>query len=145
MKDKSYLLNTLLAGVLGLALLACAAVRAFLPALILPRLNIPNMTLVSLAVLLLDDILAPRAGRRYVRIAALSAVSFGLLPWAAGLAEPGQVWKLAIVGCAVFTGNTWLFTSIRERLSSGPNARGALILSALGLYLACQCFAGMVL
>ena len=32
-----------------------------------------------------------------------------------------------------------------ERLSSGPVAKAAPVLSALGLYLAAQCFAGIIL
>ena len=44
MKNNSFLLNTLLAGILGLALLICVLVRTFLPGAVLPVLNIPAMT-----------------------------------------------------------------------------------------------------
>ena len=40
---------------------------------------------------------------------------------------------------------TLLYRTIQNRLSSGPAAKAAPILSALGLYLAFQAFAGMIL
>jgi hypothetical protein len=53
--------------------------------------------------------------------------------------------KLAVVGAVVFTLVTWLYSTIQDRLSSGPAAKLAPIFSALGLYLAFQAFAGMIL
>ena len=58
-----------------------------------------------------------------------------------------SVWdalKLAAVGCVTFTATTWLYTSIQNRLASGPIAKAAPVLSALGLYLASQCFMGIL-
>jgi len=52
---------------------------------------------------------------------------------------------LAAVGGVVFTAIAWIFSSIQDRLSTGPAAKAAPVLSALGLYLAPQCFAGMLL
>jgi hypothetical protein len=52
--------------------------------------------------------------------------------------------KLAGIGCVTFSATTWLFTSIQNRLASGPVAKAAPVLSALGLYLASQCFAGIL-
>ena len=49
MKNKTYILNTLLTAVLGIALLAAVLVRTFVPAIIIPQLDIPNMVLLSLA------------------------------------------------------------------------------------------------
>ena len=61
MKDRTYLLNTLLAAVLGVLLLAAVLIRTFAPAVIIFPLNIPNMVLISLIALLFDHWLAPRA------------------------------------------------------------------------------------
>lgn len=145
MKNKTYILNTLLAGVLALALAAAVLVRTFAPQIIIPALNISNMTLLSLLALLLDHYLAPGAKRCYICIPMFSAISFGLLPWAAAFAGGAEALKLTLVGGVTFTVITWLYSSIQERLSSGPVAKAAPILSALGLYLAVQCFAGMIL
>lgn len=57
----------------------------------------------------------------------------------------GECWKLALVGGIVFTAVTWLFSSMVNRLASGAQAKAAPLLSALGLYLAVQCFAGILL
>lgn len=144
MKNKTYFLNTMLTAVVGAALLICVLVRTFAPIIILPELDIPNMVLLSLAALLLDHYLAPGAKRCYICIPVFSAVVFGLLPFAACFVGALEALKLAIIGCGVFTLTTWLFSSIQDRLSSGPAAKAAPILSAVGLYLAAQCFMGIL-
>lgn len=145
MKNKTYFLNTMLTAVVGSALLVCVLLRTFTPIIILPVLDIPNMVLLSLAALLLDHYLAPGAKRCYICIPVFSAIVFGLLPFAACFVGALEAVKLGAVGCAVFTLTTWLFSSIQDRLSSGPAAKAAPILSAMGLYLAAQCFMGILL
>lgn len=144
MNKKTYTLNTLLAVILGAALLVCVLVRTFAPRMILPVADIPNLVLISLAALLADHYLAPGAKRCYICIPVFSASTFGLLPFAACFVGAGGALKLAVVGAVVFTAVTWLFTSMMDRLSSGPEAKLAPVLSALGLYLAAQCFMGIV-
>ena len=143
MNKKTYILNTLLAAALGLALLTCQLVRTFAPLVILPALDVPNLVLLSLVVLVLDHYLAPKADRCYICIPVFAALTFGLLPWAAGFATGAEALKLALLGGVAFTAITWLYTSIQDRISSGPAAKAAPVLSALGLYLACQVLMGM--
>ena len=145
MKNKTYILNTFLCAVLALTLLAAIFVRTFAPNIILPQLNIPNLVLVCLAALLLDHYLAPGAKRCYICIPVCSAITVGLLPWAAAFVNGMQALTLALAGGITFTATTWLFTSIQDRLSSGPQTKLAPILSALGLYLASQCLTGIFL
>lgn len=144
MNKKTYTLNTLLAAVLGIVLLACVLVRTFAPRMILPQMDIPAMTLISLAALLLDHYLAAGAKRCYICIPVFAAITFGLLPFAACFVGAEEALKLAVLGAVVFTCATWLFSSMMDRLSSGPAARLAPVLSALGLYLAVQCFMGIL-
>ena len=143
MKKNTYTLNTLLAAVLGVVLLAAVLVRTFAPRMILPLLDAPNMVLISMAALVLDHYLAGDAKRCYICIPVLSAVTFGLLPYAACFVGALEALKLAVFGGVVFTTCTWLFSSAVDRLSSGPAAKAAPILSALGIYLASQCLMGM--
>ena len=145
MKNKTYILNTILAAVLGIALLVAVLVRTFAPAVIIPALNVPNIVLLSLLALLLDHYVAPGAKRSYICIPLLSAATFGLLPFAAGISSGLDALKLAVIGGVLFTLVTFLFSSMQERLSSGPVAKAAPLLSALGLYLAFQCLTGMIL
>ena len=145
MKNKTYTLNTLLAAIMGAALLACVLIRAFLPRIILPELDIPNMVLISLIALVADHYLAPGAKRCYICIPLFAAITFGLLPFAACFVDVLDALKLALFGGVVFTVITWLYTTIQDRLSSGPAAKAAPVISALGLYLAVQCFAGILL
>ena len=144
MKNKTYTLNTLLAVILGAVLLIAVFVRTFAPAIILPELDLPNMVLISLLALLLDHYLAPGAKRCYICIPMFSAITFGLLPFAACFVGALDALKLALIGCAVFTAATWLFTSMDDRLATGPAAKAAPIVSALGLYLAAQCLMGIL-
>lgn len=145
MKNKTYMLNTFLAAVLGIYLAVCVCVRTFAPNIILPKENIPNLVLLSLVALLLDHYLAPNAKRCYICVAAFGALAFGLLPFAACFAAAGEALKLGLVGGLTFTVTTWLFTTIQERLSSGPAAKASAFFSAVSLYMAAQCFMGIIL
>ena len=145
MDKKTYTLNTVLAMVLGAALLVCVLVRTFLPNFIIPTLDIPNMVLISLTALVIDHYLAPGAKRCYICIPVFSAITFGLLPFAACFVGAMEAVKLGLFGGIVFTATTWLFSSMQDRISSGPAAKAAPVVSALGLYLAIQCLRGMFL
>lgn len=145
MKKNTYTLNTILAAVLGAALLVCIFVRTFAPRMILPELDIPNLVLISLVALVLDHYLAPNADRCYVCVSVFSAITFGLLPFAAAFVGAMEALKLAVAGGVVFTVLTWLFSSVQDRLSTGPAAKAAPVVSAFGLYLAVQGLMGMIL
>jgi hypothetical protein len=144
MNNKKYMLNTLLAFVLGAVLLAFVLVRSFAPRMILPELDIPNLVLISLVTLVLDHYLAPDAPRCYICIPVFSALTFGLMAFAAYLGIAAAL-KLAVAGGIIFTATTWLFSSMQDRLSSGPSAKAAPIVSAFCLYLAVQGLMGMIL
>ncbi len=144
MKNNKYFLNTALAAVVGLTLIGCVLLRTFIPAIILPQLSISNMVLLSLVALLLDHYCAKGAKRCWWCIPVFSLLTFGVLPYAASLVGVLEALKLAGIGCVTFSATAWLFTSIQNRLASGPVAKAAPVLSALGLYLASQCFAGIL-
>ena len=143
MKNKTYTLSTVLTAVLAAALLAMVLVRAFAPTIILPIFGIPTVTAISLIALVLDHYLAPGAKRCYICIPVFAALSFGILPLAAKLVAPADAAGLALSGCVIFSAVTWTFTSIQDRLSSGPAAKLAPAMSAIGIWLAVQAFAGI--
>lgn len=145
MKNKTFFINTLLAVVLGLVLLVAVAVRVFMPIVIIPELDILNMVLISLAALLAEHYLLEERERNYVWIFVLSCITFGLLPWVAGFTAAKEIVKVAITGGIVFTAVTWLFTSMQERILSGKSSKLTIAVCAFGIYLAAQCFAGMIL
>ena len=144
MKNKTYTLNTILAVVFGLELLVILLIRAFAPGVILPKFDLCHLVTVSLAALVLDHYLAPEAKRCYICIPVFAAVTFALLPVAAQLVALGDGLWLGVKGCAVFTATTWTFTSMQDRLSTGPNAKLAPVMSAIGLWLSVQAFAGIL-
>ncbi len=143
MKQKSYMLNTILVILLGVVLLAAVFVRAFAPMIIIPKLDVLNLSAVSLVTLVLEYYLAGSAKRCYPCVAAFAAATFGILPYMAGFVNVSEALRLALMGAAVFTVLTALYSSMINRLSTGPAAKAAPVLSAFGLYLAVQCFGGM--
>ena len=145
MKKNQYFLNTVLAIVVFIACAIALLVHVWYPAAVIPPLNIPNMVLLSVIALLLEHFLAPMNPRCYICIPVFSAITFGVLPLMAGFACQHTFWKYGLVGCAVFTVTTFLFTSVTDRLLTGPKAKGALVVCSLGLWLAAQCFAGIIL
>ena len=140
--NKKYTLNTILPVVLGAYLLVTVIVRTFWPRMILPVLDLSMITAISLVALLIDHYLAPGAERCYICIPVFAAVTFGLLSFGAYLGIAAAA-ALAVKGCIVFTAVTWLFSSMVDRLSTGPAAKAAPFVSAMGLYLAVQCFMGL--
>ena len=145
MKEKCYCSNIALAVALGGFLIVCALVRTFVPLAVLPELTVPTLVQLSLAALVAAYYLSKGKKSCLVISSLLAAVTFGLLPWAAGFATGMEALKLAAVGLVVWFLTAWLFGEIAERISSGPTAKLAPIFSALGLYLAVQGFAGMIL
>lgn len=144
MKDQKYFLNTALAVIFGTMLVICVLIRTFVPGFIIPELDVPNMVLISLVALLAEHYLVGNPKRCYGCVAIFAVVNFGLLPFAACFASAPEAVRLGVIGGAVFTAVTWLFSFMMDRLSSGPAAKFAPILSALGLYLASQCFMGIL-
>lgn len=142
---KSYVLNTILAVVVLVTLLAIMLVHTFLPNFVIPKVSIPNLVALSLIALVLDHYIAKGADRCYICIPVFAIITFGLLPFCAGYIPAAEIWKLAIGGGVVFTIVTFLFTSVQDRLSSGPARKAAPVISALGLYFAAQCLTGILL
>ena len=140
---KKYLLNTFLAVVFTAALLAMVIARAICPVLVFPGFGVPNLVLISLTALLLDHYIVKDAPRCYICIPVFAFLTFAILPLVSGFALPADALMLGVKGCAVFTVTTWLFTSMADRIATGPSARLAPVMSAVGLYLASQCFMGM--
>lgn len=143
MKNKTYTLNTVLTAVLAAVLAAMVVLRAFCPQLILMQFDIVSITGICLVALVLDHYLAPNAKRCYICIPVFAALSFGLLPFAAGMVAVKNILGLALTGAAIFTLCTFVFTSVQDRLSTGPAAKLAPIMSAFGIWLAVQAFAGI--
>lgn len=145
MKNNRYFLNTVLVVVLFVSGVIGMIVKVMLPDAVFPPLNIPNMVLLSVIALYLEHLIAPNNPRCYICIPIFGVLSFGILPLFAGFACQHTFWKIGLVGGIVFTLITYLFTSVTDWLQTGPKARGALLFTCLGIFLAAQCFAGIIL
>lgn len=140
--NKKYVLNTILPIVLGVVMLAMLLVQTFFPRVILPKLDIPMLVALSLVTLLIERAIAPNAPRCYICIPVFATLTFGLLAFSALLGLRESL-LLAVKGGVTFTATTWVYSSMLDRLSTGPYAKAAPYVSAFGLYLAVQCFMGM--
>lgn len=145
MKNNQYLLNTILAVVVFVACAIALLVRVWLPAAIIPVLNIPNMVALSVIALLLEHFLVKTNPRCYICIPVFGVLTFGILPLMAGFACQHDFWKYGLVGGLVFTATTFLFTSATQRLLTGPKAKAAAVVTGVGIWLAAQCFAGILI
>lgn len=143
--QKSYTLNILLAAVVGLASLADLLCRVFLPGAVFPVVSLPAVAVLVLLALVLECYLVKGVPRRdWGMTGLLGVLTFGLLPFGAGVTAGGETVRLAAVGGAAFLVLTFLFTTLRERLSSGRSGPLAPLVTGGVLFLACQCFIGML-
>ena len=145
MKNNKYFFNTLLTAVVFLAMAVMMVLKAVQPPVILLPLNIPNMVALSVIALLLEHFMTRGNPRCYICIPVFGALTFGILPLMAGFACQHTFWKFGLVGAMVFTATTFLFTSATDRLLTGPKAKAAMVITAIGIILASQCFAGIIL
>ena len=148
MKAVTFKLNTVLAGLVGGICLVLMLVHTFMPQAILPLAYIPNLAAVCAAALVIDCYLdLKRVPKRdWVLTAVLAVLTFWLLPWAAGLTSGiGEALRLGVIAGALFTVMAFLFNAIQDRMASGKFCLLAPVCVGAGMYLACQCFAGMLL
>lgn len=143
MKKESMILNTLLAVVLGAGLLTGMVWRAFQPNVVLPDLDIPAMAALVLIALVLEYLLTGTKKRAWTVQIVLAAVTFAVLPWIADLPYMGLM--TVVCGTVVFAGLTWLFDFAVDRLEVTTDCKLAVIPTAFVMYLACQCFMGMII
>ena len=142
MEKKSMTLNVLLAVVLGAGLLVGIIWKAVMPNVVLSDLDIPAMAAIVLIALVIEYLLKGTQKRAWAVQIVLAAVTFAVLPWAADLPTAG----LAVTACgtAVFAVLTWIFDAVAQRMDVTADCKYAMIPTAFVLYLACQCFMGMI-
>ena len=143
MKKESMILNTLLAVVLAAGLLVGMVWRTFQPNVVLADLDIPAMAALVLIALVLENLIFGTQKRAWVPQIVLAAVTFAVLPWAADL--PYANLLTAVCGTAVFAALTWLFDFSVDRLEVTTDCKYTVIPTAFIMYLACQCFMGMII
>lgn len=140
----AYLRNCLLAVVLATELTLLLLVRMFVPAAVLPPVNLPNLIGLCGLVLLLDRACGGAPGG-WIRSGLLAVPTFFLLIWASGLDLRAPGWEIALLGGVVFGVEAWLFDTCSARLQTGPHGSWALVVTVFGLFLAGQGFAGILL
>ena len=144
MKNRTTILNTTLAAVLGVVLAVSLIAKTMCPQLILPQINIPYVAAISLVALVITSFANTEEGCIYCEIA-LAALNFGVLPMVAGMATGIAAVKLAVCGGVVFGVLDLMVNAMTKRIAMAGICKCAVIPSAFVMYLACQCFAGIVL
>lgn len=144
MKNNALKLNVLLAAVVGAACLVLMLAGALAPMAIPPKFDLTMMLGLSLIALTIEAYWGPARQYPWPVTIVLGGVTFALLPWCAGVAGAVPVWKLGLCGAVIFGVAALLYSSIRERVATGPAARLAPAGSALMLFLAGQCLMGLL-
>ena len=144
MKNRTTILNAVLAAVLGVALLISIILKTMCPQIIIPEVNIPYIAAISLIALVLTSFVKTDKDCVVCEVI-LAGITFGVLPWAAGAITGGELLKYALVGAIVFAVLNEMFKAMVKRIDLAGACKGAVIPAAFGLYLACQCFAGWIL
>ena len=117
--------------------------RVFQPNVVLADLEIPSIAALVLIALLIEYLVKGTQKRAWLQQTILAAVTFALLPFAAGLYDAGL--GVTVCGTVVFTVLTWLFDAAADRIEVTADCKYAMIPTAFVMYLACQCFMGMIL
>ena len=143
MEKKNFVLNVLLAVVLGAGLLVGMVWKAFQPNVVLADLELPAIAALVLIALVIEYLWKGTQKRAWAVQIVLAAITFAVIPFAAGYAGVGI--GLILCGTAMFTALTWIFDSVAERLDVTCDCKCAMIPTAFVMYLACQCFMGMIL
>jgi len=144
MKDRTYLLNILLAAVVGVACAVGVLVDTFAPFAILPHPGIPLMVLLTVVPLAAEYYMGVPKKRDWVGSTVLAGLTFAVLPACAGLTAGLPLWKLFVCGAAVFAVSAMLYISMGHRMRSGAKAKAAPAVNALMLFLAAQFFQGIL-
>ena len=143
MEKKNFVLNVLLAVVLGAGLLVGIVWKAFQPNVVLADLELPAIAALVLIALVIEYLWKGTQKRAWAVQIVLAAITFAVIPFAAGYAGTGI--GLILCGTVMFTALTWIFDSVAERLDVTCDCKCAMIPTAFVMYLACQCFMGMIL
>ena len=143
MEKKNFVLNVILAVVLGAGLLVGMVWRAFQPNVVLADLELPVIAALILIALVIEYLFKGTQKRAWAVQILLAAITFAVIPFAAGYAGTGI--GLILCGTVMFTALTWIFDSVAERLDVTCDCKCAMIPTAFVMYLACQCFMGMIL
>ena len=143
MEKKNFVLNVLLAVVLGAGLLVGMVWSAFQPNVVLADLELPAIAALVLIALVIEYLIKGTQKRAWAVQILLAAITFAVIPFAAGYAGAGI--RLILCGTAMFAALTWIFDSAAERLDVTCDCKCAVIPTAFVMYLACQCLMGMIL
>ena len=143
MEKKNFVLNVLLAVVLGAGLLVGMIWSAVVPNVVLTDLELPSIAALMLIALVIEYLWKGTQKRAWIAQIVLAAVTFAVIPFAAGYAGAGI--KLILCGTAMFAALTFIFDSVAERLDVTTDCKCTMIPTAFVMYLACQCLMGMIL
>ncbi len=148
MKQKTFLVNTVLAVLMTLAVAAYYVSGTFVPGIVIPKLSIPVLGGMSLLALMVERYLNADNERTWAESAVaalLGGITLVILPLIAGFVPGGEVVKLLIVAVVVCFVCDRIYLSLCDRLRSGKMMCIAPALAAGLLFLALQAFEGIIL
>lgn len=143
MKKNAYLVNLMHVAAVFLYCAVCLLIRAFAPAVILPRWDFSVLMILSLLPLVITRYLDADASGNWIAMILLGGVTFTVLPLCAGLTFDTPAWKLLLLGTAVFGVTKFLYSCTEKCTAKGCLRHISPVVNALLLFLAGQCIEGM--
>jgi len=132
MNKSRYFSIFILIAEVGLLCMAGLFLRAFTPAAVLPRRDIPFLVLLSVIPLVLERYLCGEERGSRVFSAIMAGVIFAGFPLAVGLSEPGEMGRLLLGGGVTFllTAAAYDAVSARGRTAAAPAVNGLMLFLA---------------
>ena len=144
MRKNPYFINVLHGAFVGIICLIRLLLEAFSPAVVLPRIDIPFLVILSVIPMTLEYYLVSERNREPFLSIILAGETVALLPYCGGWSINMPIWKLFFAGAAVFGITDLFYAGIGERMSSCPNSKISPAVNAFILFLASQCFQGLL-
>lgn len=144
MRKNPYLINILHILVVASTCLGGILMGTFWPEMVLVRVSIPLLVLLSLLPIVLETYLSKEKERNLAINILLAGVTFVALPISAGGNVELAYWKLFLAGGVTFGITDCLYQSLSERMALGTGGKLAPAMNGVLLFLASQCFQGLL-
>lgn len=143
MKKRDVVRELLLPALVGLCALWLLLDEVFLPNRRMPAFGLMAVIALSLLAQAVGVLVSYGGPRHYISAVVIGAVSFGLIPWCAGVGRLAP-WLMALLGGGIYCLTEFLAGLICDRFGPGKGNKCAAFFSILLLYLAAQGFQGFL-
>ena len=144
MRKNQYLINVLHMMIVGFFCLMAIFIKTFFPYVLIPKISIPLLVLFSLIPMVLAYYMKAEGERNLLITAVLAGLTYAMFPFCSGLDTEISFVSLFLIGTIVFWLTDLCYESLEERMRTGPHYVSTPVANAFAIYLASQCFHGLL-